>query len=165
VPGPHDALGDAAGLLPPERQHVHAAAKCCLGETAAAGEWARQRLAEIKERGPAGATRLLAETDALGKRLRSPAKLDSLRLLRAYVVERMEMLDYRTARANGWDIGSGPTEATCKTLTLRPKRPGMKWDADHAAGIMNLTALYESGQAKPYWPFRAAHPDGYRTAA
>jgi hypothetical protein len=146
-------------------QHVHATAKCCLGETEAAGQWARQRLAEIKELGLAGVTRLLAEIDTLGKRLRSPAKLDSLRLLREYVVERMEMLDYRMALANGWDIGSGPTEATCKTLTLRLKRPGMKWDPEHAAGMMNLTALYESGQAKSYWAFRAAHPDGYRTAA
>jgi hypothetical protein len=39
----------------------------------------------------------------------------------------------------------------CKTLTLRLKRPGMKWDRDHAAAMMNLTALYDSGQAKAYW--------------
>jgi hypothetical protein len=146
-------------------QHVHATARCCLGETDAARQWAAARLAEVKERGIAGAAALLAAVDDLGRRFRSPAKRDSLRLLRAYVVERVGMLDYRTALANGWDIGSGPTEAACKTLTLRLKRPGMKWDAEHAAGIMNLHALYESGQAKAYWTFRAAHPDGYRAAA
>jgi hypothetical protein len=27
----------------------------------------------------------------------------------------------------------------------------MKWDADHAAGMMNLVAMYESGQAAAYW--------------
>jgi hypothetical protein len=27
----------------------------------------------------------------------------------------------------------------------------MKWDLDHAADLMNLKALYESGQAKAYW--------------
>src|SRR5205085_12211531 len=120
--------------------------------------WARGRLAEVKQRGIAGAQSLLAEIDSLQKRFRSPVKLKSLRLLREYVSERVEMLDYRTAVSSGWDIGSGPTEATCKTLTLRLKRPGMKWDTDHAAGMMNLTALYESGQARSYWIFRAAHP-------
>lgn len=39
----------------------------------------------------------------------------------------------------------------CKTLTLRLKRPGMKWDRDHAAAMMNLQAMYESGQAPEYW--------------
>ncbi len=32
----------------------------------------------------------------------------------------------------------------CKNLTLRLKRPGMKWDRDHSAGVMNLSALRES---------------------
>jgi hypothetical protein len=61
------------------------------------------------------------------------------------------MLDYRGALARGWDIGSGPTEAMCKNLTLRLKRSGMKWDRDNAAAMMNLLAMYESGQAKTYW--------------
>jgi hypothetical protein len=72
-------------------------------------------------------------------------------LLRDYVFNRLELLDYRTALANGYDIGSGPTEAMCKALTLRLKRPGMKWDPGHAPGTINLTALYDSGQAKAYW--------------
>lgn len=128
--------------------HVHATAKCCMGDTPAAKEWAATRLKEIKESGPAAT---LAAIDALGKTVRANDKRESLRLLRDYVFHRLELLDYRTALAKGHDIGSGPTEAMCKTLTLRLKRPGMKWDSDHAANMMNLTALYDSGQAKAYW--------------
>jgi hypothetical protein len=42
----------------------------------------------------------------------------------------------------------------CKNLTPRLKRTGMKWDADHAAGLMNLSALRESGQRQTYWQTR-----------
>jgi len=129
-------------------QHVHAAAKCCLGETQEAKDWTAARLKEIKELGVAP---VLAAIDALAKRIRAPAKRASLRCLRDYVVARLGLLDYPMALAKGYDIGSGPTEAMCKTLTLRLKRPGMKWDRDHAAAMMNLTALYDSGQAKAYW--------------
>ncbi len=129
-------------------QHVHAAAKCCLGETAAAKQWVHERLTEIKELGVAP---VLSAIDTLSKRVRSKTKRQSLAGLRNYLTDRLDMLDYRTALANGWDIGSGPTEAMCKTLTLRLKRCGMKWDRDHAAGMMNLQAMYESGQAATYW--------------
>lgn len=129
-------------------QHVHAAAKCCLGETQAAKDWVAARLKELKE---VGVTPVLAAIDALDKKVRSQAKHKSLRKLRNYVVSRMGMLDYRGALARDWDIGSGPTEAMCKNLTLRLKRPGMKWDRDHAGAMMNLIAMYESGQSKAYW--------------
>lgn len=133
-------------------QHVHAAAKICLGETQEAKDWAAARLKEIRE---LGVTPVLAAIDALAKKIRAPAKRQSLRSLRDYVVARLELLDYPMALAKGYDIGSGPTEAMCKTLTLRLKRPGMKWDRDHAAGMMSLTALYDSGQAKAYWAHAA----------
>ncbi len=71
-------------------------------------------------------------------------------------MKRLEMLDDATALAHKWDIGSGPTEAMCKNLTLRLKRSGMKWDADHAAAMMNLIALYDSLQARHWWSTRAA---------
>jgi len=129
-------------------QHVHAAARICLGETQEAKDWAGARLKEIKE---LGVTPVLAAIDTMAKKIRAPAKRQSLRGLRDYVVARVELLNYPMALANGYDIGSGPTEAMCKTLTLRLKRPGMKWDRDHAAAMMNLTALYDSGQAKAYW--------------
>lgn len=134
-------------------QHVYAAAKCCLGETARARQWVDQRLTEMKE---LGVVPVLAAIDELKKQFRSKAKRKAIEDLRDYLTERLDMLDYRTALANGWDIGSGPTEAMCKTLTLRLKRPGMKWDRDHAAGMMNLQAMYESGQASAYWMHRRA---------
>lgn len=134
-------------------EHVHEAARCCLGETEAARAWARERLTEAKA---GGAKALLVGIDALNRQVRARRKKESLRRLRQYVWKRREMLDYPTALANHWDIGSGPTEATCKTLTLRLKRPGMKWDRDNAAGMMNLLAMRESGQWKAYWAQRAA---------
>ncbi len=78
------------------------------------------------------------------------------RLLRNYLTERWEMVDYRRAVALGWDIGSGPTEAMCKNLTLRLKRTGMKWDPSNAAAVMNLVTLRESGQWDAWWTRSAA---------
>jgi hypothetical protein len=129
-------------------QHVHETAQCCLGQTPQSVEWVTARLKEMKE---LGVMPMLAAIDALEKKMRSKSKQQSLRKLRDYLVSRIEMLDYRGALAKGWDIGSGPTEAMCKNLTLRLKRPGMKWDRDHAGAMMNLIGLYESGQAKAYW--------------
>jgi hypothetical protein len=123
-------------------EHVFATARDCFGDTPAAREWAEARLNELKT---LGLMPVLAAIEALSKVSRATAKRESLRRLRQYIVERNDMMDYRTALARGWDIGSGPTEAMCKNLTLRLKRPGMKWDAQNASAMMNLTALYESG--------------------
>lgn len=134
-------------------EHLWSAAHACLGEGEEARAWAETQLHEIKHVGPRS---VLAAIDALRKKLRGAGKLNALRLLRGYLVERWEMLEYPSALARGWDIGSGPTEAMCKNLTLRLKRPGMRWDADHAAVIMNLIALRESGQWASYWEQRRA---------
>jgi len=134
-------------------EHVWATATCCLGAGPAAGEWVGAQLHALKH---TGYWVVLAAIAALGKKVRAKAKLNSLRLLRQYILERWEMVDYPQALAKGWDIGSGPTEAACKNLTLRLKRTGMKWDADHAAGMMNLLALRESGQWAAYWKTQKA---------
>lgn len=134
-------------------QHVYAAARACLGDTPEATVWAKARLEEFKT---IGVRAVLVGIEALDRKVRSPGKKKSLRCLREYVVKRLEMLDYVTALARQWDIGSGPTEAMCKNLTLRLKRSGMKWDADHASAMMNLIALYESRQNQQWWSVRAA---------
>lgn len=132
-------------------QHVWLTAHVCFGQGEEAKAWARQQLHDLKHVGPPS---VLTAIKALQKKLRSADKLDALRLLRKYMVERWEMVDYPRALAQGWDIGSGPTEAMCKNLTLRLKRTGMKWDVDHAAGLMNLIALRENRQWSAYWEQR-----------
>lgn len=132
-------------------EHVWSAAHACLGDGEEAKAWVQQQLHDLKH---VGASSVLAAIEALQKKLRSADKLEALRLLRNYLVERWEMVEYRQAIARGWDIGSGPTEAMCKNLTLRLKRTGMKWDTDHAAGLMGLIALRESRQWAAYWETR-----------
>lgn len=132
-------------------EHIWSTAKCCLGDGPEAGRWAEKQLHEIKH---IGARSVLAAIEELNKKMRAKTKKGSLRRLRQYLVERWEMVEYPQALVRGWDIGSGPTEAMCKNLTLRLKRTGMKWDADHAANLMNLVALRESGQWDRYWETR-----------
>jgi hypothetical protein len=132
-------------------EHVWAAAQACWGVGEEARTWAEKQLHDLKH---VGARAVLAAIGEAKKKLRAPAKQEALRRLRNYIVERWEMVDYPTALAQGWDIGSGPTEAMCKNLTLRLKRTGMKWDTDNAAALMNLIALRESGQWDRYWQSR-----------
>ena len=134
-------------------EHVHATARLCLDEGEPARQWVADRLTEAKR---SDVPAMLAAIETLEKKVRSPAKKQSLTGLAHYIDQRREMLDYAKALHEGWDIGSGPTEATCKTLTLRIKRPGMKWDRDNAAAMMNLSALRESGQWNAYWTSQVA---------
>jgi hypothetical protein len=132
-------------------EHVWDTARACWGDGEEGRAWARQQLHDIKHIGGRPVLAAIAEAK---KKLRATAKQDALRLLRNYIVERWEMVEYPAALAKGWDIGSGPTEAMCKNLTLRLKRPGMKWDTDNAAALMNLVALREGGQWELYWQNR-----------
>ena len=134
-------------------EHIWDTAKCCLDTSDEARQGAEDQLHEIKHVGPAGVWAAIA---ALSKKVRSARKKKALRLLRNYLAERWEMVDYRSALARGWNIGSGPTEAMCKNLTLRLKRTGMKWDPPNAAAVMNLVALRESGQWDTWWNRSAA---------
>ena len=87
--------------------------------------------------------------DKLGeflKKLRSPVKKKALDSLRKYVGSRIDMTDYPTFRANGYDCGSGPTESSCGCLTKRMKGSGMRWDMNNAQAMMNIETIHFSGQ-------------------
>jgi len=62
---------------------------------------------------------------SVSKPVRAAQKKQCVYRLREYVWMRRETLDDPTALANGWEIGSGPTEATRKTLAFR--RHSAKW--------------------------------------
>ena len=88
---------------------------------------------------------------ALRSPLRSPTKRAAANRLMQYVAERREMVRYPEFRAKSWQIGSGPTEAECKTTTHRVKNRGRRWDADNAEAMMALAALHDSHLWQQRW--------------
>jgi hypothetical protein len=129
-------------------ENVHKARRQIYGDDAEAGkDWVGDVLHSFKHDGYEGVWQGLLEW-RVG--LRGGKRKAADRLL-SYVNERREMITYPDFLAKGWQIGSGPTEATCKTLTARLKGSGMRWDSDNAEAIMALEALTQSGQWDLYW--------------
>ena len=71
--------------------------------------------------------------------------------LMGYIAERREMIRYPEFRERGWQIGSGPTEAQCKSATQRLKGRGRRWDRSNAEAIMALDCLESSHAWNIYW--------------
>ena len=74
---------------------------------------------------------------------------EEFRKLIGYFENNRHRTDYPSYRQQGWDIGSGPTEAGCKIIGERLKGSGMRWVEDGAATVATLRALYVSGG--PVW--------------
>lgn len=67
-----------------------------------------------------------------------------------YIENHRELLGYPGARRRGLPIGSGSTEATCKSLfTVRMKRSGARWKETTARDVINLRALALSDRWVP----------------
>lgn len=83
-------------------------------------------------------------------RLRGTKRAAADRLL-SYVEERQSMIRYPEFRRRGWQIGSGPTEAQCKSATQRLKGRGRRWDKANAEALMALDCLDNSHAWQHYW--------------
>lgn len=89
-----------------------------------------------------GAGKLLAEWKAVDrqgwKKERSKMLADSMR----YFENHRRQMHYKRCQDMGWPIGSGVTEAACKTLVKqRLCRAGMRWTEQGAQVILSLRAL------------------------
>src|ERR1041384_8226461 len=137
---PLDALGlDFYHLS----ENVHKTRRGIYGAEDEAGkQWAGDLLHKLKHD---GYEKTWPELLAWRAGVRRGQRTAADRLLH-YISDRREMIQYPEFQAKGWQIGSGPTEATCKTLTARLKGSGMRWDADNAEALMGLEALTQSGQ-------------------
>lgn len=115
-------------------------------------EWLEGRCHRLKhERGAAATT--LAELEGLaGRELRESAREDLAKAI-SYFRNQGGRMDYaRRVRAK-LPIGSGVTEAACKTLVkMRLCRSGAKWREQGAAFVLSLRALsYTPGRWEQFW--------------
>lgn len=129
--------------------NVHKARRGVYGEASEEGQtWAAAVLHTAKHEGYAA---LRDQLLAWQRTLRGVRRRKAAALLLDYVTDRRAMVEYPEYLAAGRQIGSGPTEAMCKTTTMRLKGVGMRWQADNAEAIMVLDALEQSGEWKRYW--------------
>lgn len=125
-------------------EHISDFAKVWLpGDEAPRTAWREKATGILYEQGGAA---LLEHLGALEVPDQATAEArEELRKLRGYFENNRHRTDYPHYRANGWNIGSGPTEAGCKIIGQRMKGSGMRWVEDGAATVAALRSLYVSG--------------------
>jgi hypothetical protein len=130
-------------------EHVWSASNACGGLASdEARKLAEDLLHKARHEGPVA---VLLALEAERRKHRNGRKREALQELIAYIVKRASHCEYPRYRSEGWQIGSGPTEAMCKVLTYRLKGAGMRWDREGAEPIMALIALEQSGTWESYW--------------
>jgi len=130
------------------RDNVQKARRSVFGEDSEEGkQWLAEVMHTFRHDGYNAAWyRLVAWRGSLRGSRRAAAD----RLLQ-YVAERRPMIQYPEFRLRGWQIGSGPTEAACKTTTHRIKGRGRRWNATNAEAMMALACLHDSRLWDAYW--------------
>lgn len=130
------------------RDYVQRTRLAVYGEQDPAGAaWREEVMGRFYEQGYRPAWEQLV---AWRGRLRGAKRAAADKLL-TYIEERQSMLRYPEFRRRGWQIGSGPTEAQCKSATQRLKGRGRRWDRPNAEALMALDCLDNSHAWQHYW--------------
>jgi len=138
------------------RDHVIGASHVLFGEGCAEAQtWRETICGSLLEH---GAVETLAHLADQRKKVRAKGKRKALASLIGYIGRRADMLDYPRFIEREYEIGSGPTEAFCKTLTSRLKGPGMRWDKHNAEAIMALASVRSSRLWQVYWKAQRKTP-------
>lgn len=121
----------------------------------------RRRFADLRHvllEDPEGVTKVIRALTYL--RNKFPGKKDVAREL-GYFRKRRGLMRYAELREQGLPIGTGVTEAACKTLvTQRMKQSGMRWGQAGGQAILNLRGWVQSERFDHAWAMLAA---AYRT--
>lgn len=113
--------------------------------------WLDEQCHRLKHEGGAA---VLAELETMPTAGRSETCLAAHHEHTTYFRNHHHRMDYPTYRAHGWQIGSGPIEAACKTVVgERLKCSGMRWGSDGADAVCHLRALFlsEPSQWDAFW--------------
>jgi hypothetical protein len=114
-------------------------------DTQAAAAWAAKMRRWLKDKKD-GLARVLHSAAAHAWRLQfTPEEQETYDDAYQYLHKRRHLMDYWTYRKHGLAIGSGITEAACKTLfTQRFKQSGMKWSFEGGQVVVDLRVIWLS---------------------
>jgi hypothetical protein len=126
-------------------QRVWAMAEAPFGSGQRSWSWARKMQKLLLK--PGGVGRVLHSAAALRSRLKPRGKrLADFRQAYQYLQARRKHLRYAEYRRQGLPLGSGVTEAACKTVYgQRLKLSGMRWQKAGAQTILTLRVILLSG--------------------
>lgn len=115
-------------------------------QTPAAAQWFARMRRWLRDR-PHGAAQVLrSATQHLERRPMTGAQKAEFWKAYRYLRRHRRLMDYQGYRRRGLPIGSGVTEAACKTVfTQRFKRSGMRWHGDTGQVILDLRTIQLSG--------------------
>jgi len=112
--------------------YVSQLAEALFGNSNQAERWARRMRHWLKHR-RGGVVNVVRSASAYGKAYR-------------YLRRHARHMDYVSYRRQGMPIGSGVTEAACKTVfTQRLKQSGMSWEIESGQVVVNLRVILRSG--------------------
>ena len=126
-------------------QRITTMAEALFGVSVEAATWAAKMRKLLKK--PNGPFRVLHSAAALRScRSMSARARERFQTAYDYLRNRTKHMQYADFRAQRLPIGSGITEAACKTIfTQRLKLSGMRWSRDGAQVILNLRVTLLSG--------------------
>jgi hypothetical protein len=114
--------------------------------TAAAAQWFAKVRRWLRERRQGAAQVARSATQLLERRPMTKTQRAAFWKAYRYLRRHRRWMDYAGYRRRGLPIGSGVTEAACKTVfTQRFKRSGMRWDHESGQVILDLRVVYLSG--------------------
>jgi hypothetical protein len=120
-------------------------------EETARQDWLDQQCHRLKHE---GGQAVIDELEAMNLTGRSAAVRQVHQREAQYFRNHVHKMDYPRYRQHGWQIGSGPVEAACKSVVgERLKCSGMRWGSDGADAVCHLRALWlsEPDQWDTFW--------------
>jgi hypothetical protein len=125
-------------------ERIHKLSEALFRDRRRAQAWAQKMCRWLKTK-PHAIYRILHSAAAIRSRRLVVGKSKAYRTAYNYLRDRIPHLDYVHYRRNHLPIGSGITEAACKTVfTQRLKRSGMSWGVAAGQRIVDLRVIHLS---------------------
>jgi len=126
-------------------EYLHKLSGALFRDPRRAQAWARKMCRWLKSK-PNATYRILHSAAAIRSRRVVPGQSKAYRDAYGYLRDRIKHLDYVRYRRDHLPIGSGVTEAACKTVfSQRLKRSGMAWSVEGGQRIVDLRVIQLSG--------------------